>query len=65
MKYVALGLLLALLVHFPHLAAFLAAAVPVLAIAAVSWALGKPWLLAAALAVIVVRSGRQRMRGWL
>ncbi|WP_269858725.1 hypothetical protein [Streptomyces sp. RPT161] len=57
MKYLALGLLMALLIHYPHLAAFVA----VCAVAAVGWALGQGWLVASALAAV---SWRMAVRRW-
>jgi hypothetical protein len=65
-KWLAVGLFVALLLHFPHLAVFLgqlATLAPVLGLHAVVWALGQGWLLALALAVVLWRLGGRRW-GW-
>ena len=66
LKYLAMGLLLALLMHFPHLAAFaaqLAAVLPVLAAHAIAYGLSQPWVLALALVLVCHRLAARRL-GW-
>ncbi|MCQ4043879.1 hypothetical protein ACFOSC_26460 [Streptantibioticus rubrisoli] len=63
MKWLAVALLIALLLHFPFLGR-LAAVAPVLGLHAVAWALGQGWLLASALAAVSWRMAARRW-GWL